>query len=101
MPNRFQNKEIFRTQTGKRYFTNVIYPDIPVSENDTYIITAEGDRYDTLAQQFYSDSSLWWVIASANVSKTDGLAVEKGIQLRIPADAARARRLFDDVNAQR
>lgn len=101
MPNRFQNKEIFKTQTGTRYFTNVIYPEIPVSENDTYVITADGDRYDTLAQQFYNDSSLWWVIASANVSKTDGLAVEKGIQLRIPADAARARRQFDDVNAQR
>ena len=101
MPNRFQNKEVFRTQTGKRYFTNVIYPDIPISANDTYIITADGDRYDTLAQQFYNDSSLWWIIASANVSKTDGLAVEKGIQLRIPADAGQARRLFDDVNAQR
>lgn len=101
MPNRFQNKEILKTQSGRRYYTNVIYPEIPVSENDTYIITADGDRYDTLAQQFYNDSSLWWVIASANVSKTDGIAVEKGIQLRIPADAPAVRRLFDNVNSRR
>lgn len=101
MPNRFKDKEVLRTGRGTRYFTNVIYPEPPISENDTYIITADGDRYDTLAQQFYNDSSLWWVIASANVSKTDGLAVEKGIQLRIPADAAAVRRLFDDVNSQR
>ena len=101
MPDRFENKDVFTTDRGKRYYTNVIYPEIPVTENDTYVITADGDRYDTLAQQFYNDSSLWWVIASANVSKTDGLAVEKGIQLRIPADASSARRQFDDVNAQR
>jgi hypothetical protein len=101
MPDRFKNKDVFKSRLGKRYFTNVIYPEIPVSQDDTYIITAGGDRYDTLAQQFYGDSSLWWVIASANVSKTDGLATTPGVQLRIPADAASVRRLFDDVNSER
>ena len=101
MAKRFSNKEIFKTQEGVRYYPNVIYPEVPVTQDDTYVIATDGDRYDTLAQQFYNDSSLWWVIASANVSKTDGLTVEKGKQLRIPADASTVRRLFDDVNAQR
>ena len=76
MAKRFSNKEILKTQEGVRYYPNVIYPEVPVTEDDTYVIATDGDRYDTLAQQFYNDSSLWWVIASANVSKTDGLTVE-------------------------
>ena len=34
---------------GVRYIRNAIYPEIPVSENDIYIKTTGGDRYDTLA----------------------------------------------------
>ena len=101
MPDRFRNIEILREENGKRYFKNVIYPDVPATENDTYIITTGGDRYDTLALQFYGDSTLWWVIASANNSKKDGLIVEQGVQLRIPADAAKARSLFNDLNSKR
>jgi len=101
MPDRFTNIEVLRDENGSRYYKNVIYPDIPATEDDTYIITTGGDRYDTLALQFYGDSSLWWVIASANNSKKDGLIVEQGIQLRIPADAAKVRNLFNDLNSKR
>jgi len=95
MPDRFRNIELLKQESGRRYYKNVIYPDIPATEDDTYIITTGGDRYDTLALQFYGDSTLWWVIASANNSKKDGLIVEQGIQLRIPADAAKVRSLFN------
>ena len=70
-------------------------------EEDIYVITTGTDRYDTLALQFYGDSSLWWIIASANVSKKDGLAVEQGIQLRIPADSSTALEVFEEVNKNR
>jgi hypothetical protein len=42
------------------------YPQIPLSINDTYVFAEEGDRFDVLAQQYYGDSSLWWVISLAN-----------------------------------
>ncbi len=29
---RFSNKEILRTQEGVRYYPNVIYPEVPVTE---------------------------------------------------------------------
>jgi hypothetical protein len=90
-----------RTEKGTRYYRSVIYPDIPVTADDIYVITTGGDRYDTLAQQFYGDSSLWWVIATANNSKKDSLVVAQGIQLRIPNDPGAARRSFDDVNRTR
>lgn len=80
-----QNIEL-KSEQGRRYKINSIYPTIPATANDTYIITTGGDRYDTLALQFYKDSKLWWIIAAANNSKKDSLAVEPGIQLRIPAN---------------
>ena len=86
---------------GKKYSTTVVYPEVPVSENDIYIITTGGDRYDTLALQFYNDPSLWWIIAGSNTSKRSSLVVEPGVQLRIPADKNFALDLFEQVNKTR
>ena len=96
---RYQSIENLKTEEGRRYIKNAIYPEIPLSEEDTYLITSAGDRYDTLALEFYQDSRLWWVIASANNSKTDSLVVKPGVQLRIPADGQAAKILFEEVNA--
>lgn len=101
MPNRYAKLEQLRNKQGKRYLPNAVYPDIPYTEDDTYIITTGTDRYDTLAKQFYNDSSLWWVIASANNSKKDGLIVEQGIQLRIPADGPGLKAVFETFNENR
>ena len=84
--NRYDNIKKTKTQEGVEYFVTTRYPEIPRSVNDYYVITTAGDRYDTLAQQFYSDSSLWWVIACANNSQQASLVVEPGIQLRIPGN---------------
>jgi len=103
MPKRYKNIDILKSDTGRRYYKNVIYPEIPEHEDDLYVITTGGDRYDILAQQFYKDSSLWWVIASANagVSSMDSLAVQLGVQLRIPYSAELAIQLFEDLNQNR
>lgn len=101
MPKRYKDIQQNKTASGRRYKLNAIYPDIPLSENDYYIITTGTDRYDTLASQFYGDSSLWWVIAAANNSKKDGLIVEQGIQLRIPADGPGVFDKFVELNSNR
>lgn len=76
-----------KTKGGIRYYKTNTYPDIPRSINDTYVITTDGDRYDRLALQYYSDSSLWWVISNANPEYIDGsLFPPVGIQLRIPGN---------------
>jgi len=98
MPNRYKTIQELKTQQGVRYYKNVIYPTIPETADDIYVITTGGDRYDVLAQQFYGDSTLWWVIASANTSKTDGLIVKPGVQLRIPADGQKALSDFIELN---
>lgn len=85
--NRYQNIDNLKSEEGKRYIKNAVYPDIPESSDDIYVITTVGDRYDTLAQQFYKDTSLWWIIATANPSnKTSSLVPTPGVQLRIPAN---------------
>ena len=101
MARRYSNTPVTLDRNGKRFYTNPIYPEIPENENDIYVITTGTDRYDTLALQFYQDSSLWWVIASANNSKTDSLAVQQGVQLRIPTNPGEAVSLYEEFNQNR
>ena len=75
-----------KTETGKRYIANAIYPRIPETEQDIYVIATAGDRYDILASQFYRDSSLWWIIAASNNIHDAPIAVDDGTILRIPKD---------------
>ena len=98
---RYEDIEKRKSLDGKVYKRNTIYPEIPPSIDDIYIKTTGGDRYDTLALQFYGDSSLWWIISSANNSERASLVVKPGVQLRIPGDAQAALQLFDSVNADR
>jgi len=99
--NRYKTIKRSNTDQGREYINNAVYPDIPLSENDSYVITQDGDRYDTLAKYFYNDQTLWWIIASANNSTRDSLFIEPGVQLRIPASKDRAVDLFETLNANR
>ena len=71
---------------GTIYYRNAKYPEIPLSENDIYVLTDFGDRLDLLANQFYSDVTLYWIIAAANPNEVNfgSLFVDEGTQLRIP-----------------
>lgn len=87
MSYRYQNIEVTKQQsTGERYYVNNIYPEIPLSNNDDYVIATLGDRLDLLALDFYGDVTLWWIIASANSLPGDSLYLEPGVQIRIPAN---------------
>lgn len=84
MANRYKNIKPFKRKDGKRVYKTKIYPNIPPSDQDIYIIVQEGDRLDTLAYQFYGDSTLWWIIATANNIHDAIISVEDGTELRIP-----------------
>jgi nucleoid-associated protein YgaU len=43
-----------------------------------------GDRFDTLAQKYYGDSTLWWIIAKANELSNGKLALDPNQKIRIP-----------------
>lgn len=101
MANRYINTKKTRTENGRTYLINSVYPDIPVSEDDIYVIATVGDRYDILAESFYGDSTLWWIIAAANTSKKDSLIPTPGVQLRIPNNPTAVRDLYESENANR
>ena len=68
-------------------YTTTRYPDIPRSFEDIYIYTTAGDRFDTLAQEYYGDSSLWWIISIANDDiSQNSLTPPVGSQIRIPSN---------------
>lgn len=75
-----------KNQTLPRRMTNVKYPEIKVDSTDFYVYTTRGDRYDTIAVSYYKSSSLWWIIARANVNTItpDSLIPTIGAQIRIP-----------------
>ena len=89
--NRYDNLPYFvgitTNQEVKPSFPNVKYASISLASSDTYVYTTRGDRYDTLAQEYYGDSTLWWVILRANPNQTfDSLVPNVGSQLRIPSN---------------
>lgn len=102
MASRYQNIKRLQTQEGRKFITNPIYPDIPASGQDTYLITRAGDRFDKLAQEFYNDSSLWYIIASVNPEAFSGGLIPKiGVQIRVPANQNRVLDTFETFNQNR
>jgi hypothetical protein len=84
---------------GKLVYKTVRYPEVPLSSEDIYVYTQQGDRFDVLALQFYQDSSLWWVIAIGNPQVTLGsLIIPEGIQLRIPAFPTNVVNTYKTIN---
>lgn len=86
---------------GAVYYRNNRYPEIPLSENDIYVITEFGDRLDLLANQFYKDVTLYWIIAVANPNKVSfgSLFVNEGTQLRIPTNVSAVVDSYIQINS--
>lgn len=98
--NRYQN--IPKTKIdGKEVYVTSRYPEIPITSDDIYVYSVQGDRFDVLALQYYRDSSLWWIISIANTDKLpqNSLIIPGGLQIRIPAYYAGVINTFNRINA--
>ena len=99
MASRYQNIPTTKLNiTGSLYYQTNIYPTIEPTDADYYVITTVEDRLDLLAYDFYKDSSLWWVIASANALPGDSIYVPIGIQLRIPTNLRTVLNTYNSEN---
>ena len=106
--NRYQSIAIIKTDKTPNYQTTR-YPEVPLSDEDTYVYTSQGDRFDILANQYYGDQSLWWIISIANTAVAgtslpsdlpqDSLVIPEGIQIRIPANYAAVLSSFKLLNS--
>jgi len=88
MASRYDNNSIKKLDNGRHVYKSKIYPNIPLKNDDEYVVTQTGDRLDALAYQFYGDQSLWWIIASANNIHDAVFALDDGTILRMPKDSA-------------
>ena len=53
MASRYLNNETKKLNDGRVVYKSKVYPKIPKSDKDIYVVTQGGDRLDTLAYQFY------------------------------------------------
>jgi len=93
--------EGYEVDSRPRVYRSIIYPPIPRSEQDIYILSRVGDRLDLLAANYYDDISLWWIIASANAIGKGTLVVEPGLQIRIPMMVDEIIQSYKDLNDDR
>ena len=89
-----------KSDNNKRYYKSLKYPEIPLSANDLYVITTSGDRLDLLANKYYQDIGLWWIISTANpdVIRRDSFGLKPGIEIRIPANVQGIIEAFEALN---
>jgi len=97
---RYSNIPILKTSEGVRYYQNIVYPEIPFHEDDTYIITDVTERADSLALDFYGDESYYWIIICANPNKLDfgSIYIGSDEQIRIPYDLNEILEKFTELN---
>ena len=94
---RYETTPIKTDKSGIRVYSTTYYPDIPLDDSDEFISIIDGDRVDLVANRYYGDVSLWWVIAKANGIKGKA-ALTPGDVLRIPGNINRIIDNFNDLN---
>ena len=86
MANRNRYARVRKNKLNSRVLSSTILPNIPLSSSDIYLHTKVGDRLDLLANQYYGDVTMWWIIAKANHLGKGTLQIKPGTKIRIPKD---------------
>ena len=98
---KLRNTNEFVGTLGTQYYGTVTYPEIPQNESDIWVETEFGDRLDSLAYQFYSDVTLYWIISIANPNKVNmgSLYLPPGDQIRIPTNVVSIVDSYNNLNS--
>ena len=83
---RYKGNVIRKDRNNIRYYKPRIIPNIPIKDTDIFVYPIYGDRYDTMAQRYYEDSNLWWIIVKANDISDGKIAPDPLKKLRIPTE---------------
>lgn len=98
--NRYQNIKKIKNSEGITYYRDSKYPIIPLSINDIWVIATAEDRFDKLAQQYYNDYTLWWIISIANDNlPQNSLYPPPGEQIRIPTNVSEILSNYNSLNS--
>tara|TARA_B100000902_G_scaffold390280_1_gene438938 strand:+ start:745 stop:1047 length:303 start_codon:yes stop_codon:yes gene_type:complete len=86
MASRYKNQKILvDMDTSKRYLSRIKYPVIPSRDSDIRIISKQGQSLLTLANEYYGDPNLYWIISRRN-NITNTLFPTIGTELFIPVE---------------
>jgi len=94
---RYQTTKTKKSKEGFRTYTTTYYPNIPISDSDTFILAKEGSRLDSLANEYYGDTKLWWVLAKSNGIRGK-IALKAGELIRIPGNITKIISDFNTLN---
>ena len=83
---RYKGNIVKKDKNNIRYYKPRIVPNIPIKDTDIFAYPIYGDRYDTMAQRYYENSNLWWIIAKANEISDGRIAPDPLVKLRIPTE---------------
>ena len=90
---RYEKVGTKKLANGKKVLKTNIPSTIEKRDDDIYIITQDSDRLDLLANQFYNDSRLWWIIAQANVI-IEAIPLVDDIEIEANKDKIKGEALF-------
>lgn len=74
-----------RLLDGVEFWDSVDIPAYFPRTDDVIYRVRAGDRIDNLANRFYGDPVLWWVIAAVNDIELPPFGIFPGEELRIPS----------------
>tara|TARA_B100001094_G_C17687977_1_gene556681 strand:+ start:44 stop:340 length:297 start_codon:yes stop_codon:yes gene_type:complete len=89
------------TRDGVRAYSTTFYPKIPLQDSDKFIAVTRGQRLDTLADQYYGDTTLWWIISKANNLTGAEIQLDPSKTYRIPTNLKPILSEFNDLNRKR
>ncbi len=97
---RYKSTIIKKDSNGNRVLRTTEYPKVERQETDVVYYTRDEDSYMSLANRFYEDQSLWWVIARANSPFKGKFKFESGTKLIIPMDLSTFFAEHDIINSK-
>tara|TARA_A100001515_G_scaffold111236_1_gene92290 strand:+ start:40 stop:339 length:300 start_codon:yes stop_codon:yes gene_type:complete len=98
---RYKNTKVIIDREGNRVFGTTFYPTIPLQDSDKFIAVTRGQRLDTLADQYYGDQTLWWIISKANNLSGAEIQLDPSKTYRIPINISPILSEFNDLNRKR
>jgi hypothetical protein len=63
-------------ENNKKKYLSTLYMNIPIDKFEYKVIKYHNERLDALADKYYNDGTLWWIIASIN-KITNPFIIEK------------------------
>ena len=95
---RYNNSKLLIDENGTRYLNRIEYPVIPIQDSDINIRGVLGQRFDNLANKYYGNPKLWWIIARANNENKGSMYTKPGKEYTIPQEITSIIQKFNELN---